>query len=321
MSDHRFFDRLRADAAAERRAIVAGLLADAPAIAPKHFYDSVGCALFGAICELPEYYPTRTERAIFVDYREEIAEAIGSGRQFVDLGAGDCFKAQGWLPFLAPKRYIAVDIAGDALARALARMAPEFPELEVTGIVADFTRGLDLRNDLGDAPAMFFYPGSSIGNFQPDDARRFLSDIRLHCIASEASGRGGLLIGVDTKKESRRLAAAYDDSLGVTAAFNRNILRHVNQIVGADFDPAAFTHVAFYNPQQGRIEMHLAARMRQVVRIDGTSRAFATGDLIHTEYSYKYTPAEFTTLLHDAGFVGVRCWQDAARDFAVYWAT
>jgi dimethylhistidine N-methyltransferase len=318
MSDYRFFDRLRADAVGERRAIVAGLLAYAPAIAPKHFYDPVGCALFGAICELPEYYPTRTERAIFVDYREEITEAIGRGRQFVDLGAGDCFKAQGWLPFLAPRRYIAVDIAGDALARALARMAPEFPELEVTGIVADFTRGLDLREDLGDAPAMFFYPGSSIGNFQPDDARRFLSDIHLHCIASQ---RSGLLIGVDTKKESRRLAAAYDDSLGVTAAFNRNVLRHVNQIVGADFDPAAFTHVAFYNEQHGRIEMHLAARKPQVVRIDGSSRTFATGDLIHTEYSYKYTPAEFTTLLHDAGFADVRCWQDAARDFAVYWAT
>src|SRR5213076_3127866 len=118
MSDYRFFDRLRADAAAERRAIIAGLLASAPAIAPKHFYDPVGSALFGAICELPEYYPTRTERAIFAEHREEIAEAIGTGRQFVDLGAGDCRKAQGWLPFLAPTRYIAVDIAGDALARA-----------------------------------------------------------------------------------------------------------------------------------------------------------------------------------------------------------
>ena len=318
MSDYRFFDRLRPDAAAERRAITAGLLADAPAIAPKHFYDPVGSALFAAICELPEYYPTRTERAIFAEHREEIAAAIGVGRQFVDLGAGDCRKAEAWLPHLAPARYIAVDIAGDVLARALARIASEFPALEVTGIVADFTRGLDLRADLGEAPAAFFYPGSSIGNFMPDDARRFLADIRRHCFAAEGSG---LLIGVDTKKDRSRLEAAYDDSLGVTAAFNRNILRHVNAIVGANFDPAAFEHVAFYDLRCGRIEMHLSTRTSQTVRIDGATRTFATGDLIHTEYSYKYAPAEFTALLRDAGFGEVRCWQDRAGDFAVYWAS
>ena len=318
MSDYRFFDRLRSDAAAERRAIIAGLLADSPAIAPKHFYDPVGCALFEAICELPEYYPTRSERAIFAEHREEITAAIGVGRQFVDLGAGDCRKAEGWLPHLLPARYIAVDIAGDTLARALARMAPEFPKLELTGIVADFTRGLNLRADLGNAPATFFYPGSSIGNFVPDEARRFLANIRLHCMAAKGSG---LLIGVDTKKDRQRLSAAYDDALGVTAAFNRNVLRHVNTIIGSDFDPAAFTHVAFYNEQQGRIEMHLAARASMRVRIDGTARPFTTGDLIHTEYSYKYAPREFTTLLQEAGFAAVRCWQDRAGNFAVYWAT
>jgi len=318
MSDYRFFDRLRADAAAERRAIVAGLLASPSTIAPKHFYDSVGCALFGAICELPEYYPTRTERAIFAGHREEIVDSIGPGRQFVDLGAGDCCKAQVWLPFLAPKRYIAIDIAGDALTRALARMAPEFPQLEVTGIVADLTRALDLRGDLGDAPTLFFYPGSSIGNFTPDEARRFLTDIHLHCIVSIGSG---LLIGVDTKKDPRRLTAAYDDALGVTAAFNRNVLRNVNRIVDANFDATAFAHIALYDQAHGRIEMHLESRVPQTVRIDGTSRVFAAGERIHTEYSYKYTPAEFTTLLQDAGFASVRCWQDRARDFAVYWAT
>ena len=318
MSDYRFFDRLRSDAAAERRAIVTGLLTDAPAIAPKHFYDSVGCALFEAICELPEYYPTRSERAIFAEHRAEIADAIGMGRQFVDLGAGDCRKAEAWLPHLAPTRYIAVDIAGDTLARALARMAAEFPDLELTGIVADFTRGLELRADLGAAPTTFFYPGSSIGNFVPDDARRFLSEIHLHCMAAKGSG---LLIGVDTKKDRQRLSAAYDDALGVTAAFNRNVLRHVNSIIGSDFDPAAFAHVAFYNERHGRVEMHLSADTSMRVRIDGVSRTFSAGDLIHTEYSYKYAPAEFTILLQDAGFASIRCWQDRAGDFAVYWAT
>src|SRR4029450_11476166 len=152
MTNYRFIDRLTRNPAAERGALARSLLDVRASIAPKYFYDSVGCALFGAICELPEYYPTRTERAIFTQYRNEIAEAAGHGRQFVDLGAGDCCKAASWLPFLAPTRYVAVDIAGDALARALARLAPEFPELALMGIVADFTRGLDLPRELGDAP-------------------------------------------------------------------------------------------------------------------------------------------------------------------------
>ena len=318
MSNYRFFDRLSRDAAGERRAAIAALVAGAASIAPKHFYDPLGCALFGAICELPEYYPTRTERAIFDDHRAEIVAAVGKGRQFVDLGAGDCGKAQVWIPFLTPTRYIAVDIAGDALARALARMAPEFPWLEATGIAADFTRGLDLAKDLGHRPTAFFYPGSSIGNFMPGDARRFLTDIRVHCEAVDGSG---LLIGVDTKKDPRRLVAAYDDALGVTAAFNRNVLRNVNRLVAANFDPASFRHVALYDERHGRIEMHLEAASTQHVRIDRTSRVFEQGERIHTEYSYKYAPHEFVALLNDAGFRDVRYWRDNAHDFAVYWAT
>jgi dimethylhistidine N-methyltransferase len=318
MSDYRFVDRLMRDAPAERRALVAGLSASRPSIAPKYFYDAVGCALFAAICELPEYYPTRTERAIFAENRDDIVGAIGPGRQFVDLGAGDCCKAQTWLPYLSPARYVAVDIAGDALAQALARMAPEFPALELTGIVADFTQRLDLRRDLGDAPALFFYPGSSIGNFTPDAARRFLADLHRHCLAAPGSG---LLIGVDTKKDPRRLERAYDDAVGVTAAFNRNVLRHVNRILGSDFDPAAYAHVALYDEAQGRIEMHLEARTAQTVRIDGATRTFAAGERIHTEDSYKYAPAEFGAILHEAGFARVRCWQDRAGDFAVCYAT
>ena len=317
MTDYRFIDRLTRNPAAERGALVRGLLDARASVAPKYFYDSVGCALFGAICELPEYYPTRTERAIFVEYRDEIAAAAGRGRQFVDLGAGDCSKAESWLPFLAPTRYVAVDIAGDTLARALARLAPEFPDLELTGIVADFTQGLDLRRDLGDAPATFFYPGSSIGNFAPNDALSFLSDIRLHCLTDAGSG---LLIGVDTRKDRRRLQAAYDDAPGVTAAFNRNVLRHVNRVIGTDFDPAGFDHLAFFDERASRIEMHLVARRRQSVRIGDVDREFDEAEPIHTENSYKYAPAEFTAMLQAAGFSRVRCWQDDARDFAVYYA-
>jgi len=317
MTDYRFIDRLTRNPAVERRVLIDGLMAARAILSPKYFYDAVGCALFGAICELPEYYPTRTERGIFERHRADIAAAVGAGRQFVDLGAGDCSKAEAWLPFLAPARYVAVDIAGDALSRALARLAPEFPDLELTGIVADFTDGLDLRADLPEAPTLFFYPGSSIGNFAPDNALRFLSDVHSHCLAARGSG---LLIGVDTRKDSQRLRAAYDDAPGVTTAFNRNALRHVNRVIGADFDPAAFDHVAFFDERQGRVEMHLVARQRHTVRVGEHHRTFAEGETIHTENSYKYAPAQFTTLLQSAGFARVRCWQDDAGDFAVYYA-
>jgi len=317
MTDYRFIDRLSRNPAAERGALMRGLQDAHASIPPKYFYDSVGCALFSAICELPEYYPTRAERAIFAEHRDEIAALVGRGRQFVDLGAGDCCKAESWLPFLAPARYVAVDIAGDALARALARMAPEFPDLPLAGIVADFTDGLDLALDVGSDPALFFYPGSSIGNFAPSDAQRFLSDIRRHCLASDGSG---LLIGADTPKDPARLRAAYDDAPGVTAAFNRNVLRHVNRVIGAEFDPAGFDHLAFFDERASRVEMHLVARGRQIVQIGDVPRTFDDGEPIHTENSYKYAPADFTRMLRSAGFAGVRCWQDGAGDFAVYYA-
>jgi dimethylhistidine N-methyltransferase len=317
MSDYRIVQRIAADPEAERRALVGGLLASPAVIAPKYFYDAVGCALYGAICELPEYYPTRTERAIFSEQRDAIAAAVGRGKQFVDLGAGDCCKALGWLPYVAPARYIAVDIAIDEIARSLTKMAPDFPEIEMLGIVTDFTHGLDLLYDLGAEPATFFYPGSSIGNFTPEEALRFLRDIHLHCLGR---GDSGLLIGVDTKKDQARLDAAYDDSVGVTAAFNRNVLHHVNRLLGSDFRPEAYAHRGFYNAEQGRIEMHLEARSTQIVHLPGVARTFAAGERIHTENSYKYTPAEFIALLQDAGFARVACWQDAARDFAVYYA-
>jgi L-histidine N-alpha-methyltransferase len=317
MSDYRILERLVRDPAAERAALVAGLAASPAAIPPKYFYDAVGCALFGAICELPEYYPTRTERAIFSEHREAIAGCAGVGKQFVDLGAGDCCKAAAWLPYLAPARYIAVDFAGDEIARSLARIAPEFPEVEMLGIVADFTRGLDLRHDLGRDPVTFFYPGSSIGNFAPGDALAFLRDVHLHCVGHSDSG---LLIGVDTKKDKARLDAAYDDAVGVTAAFNRNVLHHVNRLLGSDFRPEAFAHRGFYDAAAGRVEMHLEAMRPQTVRLPGAARTFAAGERIHTENSYKYAPSEFTQMLQDAGFRSVRCWQDARRDFAVFYA-
>jgi dimethylhistidine N-methyltransferase len=314
--ESRIVDRLVVDAAAERRALIAGLRASEARIAPKYFYDVLGAALYTAICELPEYYPTRTERAIFAAYESEMVVAIGTGTQLIDLGTGDGAKAERWLKSTAPSRYVAVDIAVASLRATLARLAVEFPMLEMLGVVTDFTQGLDLQRELGPGRATFFYPGSSIGNFTPPEASAFLTDIRRHC----APRGGGLLIGVDTPKATARLEAAYADALGVTAAFNRNVLLHVNRVLGCDFDPAAFVHVALYDPVQSRIEMHLEAMRECTVSIDGAPRRFRAGERIHTENSYKYAPRQFTAMLRAAGFDTVKVWQDAAGDFAVYYA-
>lgn len=313
----RLVDRLVRDPGAERSALIAGLRARPAVVPPKYFYDELGSALYGAICELPEYYPTRTERGIFTANRVQIASAIGTGGQFVDLGAGDGAKAEGWLSFLAPTRYIAVDIAAHALKTTLERLAPRFADVQMTGVVSDFTTGLDLESQLRAQSVAFFYPGSSIGNFTPEDSIEFLRRVFAYCSRREGSG---LLIGVDTKKDKARLEAAYDDGLGVTALFNRNVLTHVNRLIGSDFDVRAFRHRALYSEPKGRIEMHLEAINRQVVTIDGTARVFDEGERIHTENSYKYTPDEFETLLALAGFATVRRWQDPAGDFAVFWA-
>ncbi|HXN15509.1 MAG TPA: L-histidine N(alpha)-methyltransferase [Usitatibacter sp.] len=314
---YRLIDRSSESLAAEREAVVVALL-DSPArISPKYFYDELGCALYGAICELPEYYPTRTEMAIFQAHRAEIAEAMGQGRQFVDLGAGDCRKAQAWLPFVNPKRYIAVDIAATELERSLARMSPDFPEIEMLGVIEDFSRGLALEGVLDATPATFFYPGSSIGNFTPEQALHLLRGIRAQ--AAERAG-SSLVIGVDAKKAKSVLDGAYDDRLGVTAAFNRNALLHLNRRFGFDFALEGFEHRAFYDERLGRIEMHLQARGEQTVQLGSRARRFAPGERIHTENSYKYEAAEFEKLLRRAGFGAMRLWASPDNGYFVFFA-
>ena len=314
---YRIFNRLETDEAGELADLLAGLRAGAATLSPKYFYDELGCALYGAICQLPEYYPTRTEVRIFQDHRASIAAAIGSGKQFVDLGAGDCCKAQSWIPFIAPLRYIAVDIAGPEIDRALAKMSLDFPEVEMLGLVTDFSKELNLSDVLGPEPVTFFYPGSSIGNFTPQEALGFLK--RIHTLCAQRPG-SGLLIGVDAKKPKPLLDAAYDDALGVTAAFNRNALLHLNRRYGFDFDVNGFVHRGFFNETAGRIEMHLEAVRDQTVYLDGKPRQFTAGERIHTENSYKYAPAEFEALLRDAGFTSVRRWSNAADSYSVFYA-
>lgn len=318
VASQRIVERLPSRAADERAEVVAALLETPARIAPRFFYDELGCALYGAICRLPEYYPTRTELAIFREHRVDIAEAVGKGRQFVDLGAGDCCKAEGWLPYVTPTRYVAVDIAGPEIARALDRLAPDFPEIEMLGVVTDFSRTLDIDDVLDATPATFFYPGSSIGNFTPGEALRFIASIRRHCDSRPGSG---LLIGVDGKKDKRVLDAAYDDALGVTAAFNRNALLHLNRRFGFDFALDGFTHRGFYNETEGRIEMHLESLRDQVVRLGAAARRFAAGERIHTENSYKYHAREFEALLREAGFGAVRRWAGADEGYFVFYAS
>jgi dimethylhistidine N-methyltransferase len=307
---------LKLDGKSELDALERGLLAPAASIPPKFFYDAIGSTLYNAIVLTPEYYPTRTEAAIFGQYRNEIAAVIGTGKQFVDLGSGDSVKAEAWFATLKPARYVAVDISETAAQEALARLAGNADAPELAGLITDFSRVLDVTAVTKHAPTLFFYPGSSIGNFLPDEALWFLKQIRAHCTFPES----GLLIGIDAKKDSARLDAAYDDALGVTAAFNLNTLRHVNHLLGTDFDVRDWQHRGFYNGALGRIEMHVEARRDVTVRIRGAARRYKQGERIHTENSYKYSPEQFRALLIEAGFTEPQLWQDDARDFNVFYA-
>ena len=309
-------DLQRPDPDAARAELRAGLSSPSAFIAPKYFYDALGARLFAAITELPEYYPTRTEASIFAAHTAAIAQAYGvPDCTLIDLGAGNCEKAQRLFPALAPATYVALDIAVEYLATSLECLQREYPRLRVLGVGADFTRSLALPEEIARARRLFFYPGSSIGNFTPDQALLFLVQVR-----AQMERDGALLIGVDLVKDRGVLDAAYDDALGVTAAFNLNVLNHVNRLLGADFDPGEWCHVAFYDPKQQRIEMHLEARRAVTARWAGEQRRFEAGERIHTENSYKYTPAQFAALLNDAGLPAQRRWTDAREWFALFLA-
>ncbi|MDO8786563.1 MAG: L-histidine N(alpha)-methyltransferase [Sulfuritalea sp.] len=303
-----------------RQELAAGLLQPQACIAPKFFYDKLGSRLFEAITELPEYYPTRTEAAIFAEHLSAIRQALGEDFTLIDLGCGSCGKAgRLFHAGVRPARYVAVDISVDFMRDSLQQLKRELPAVEMIGIGADFTHELQLPDDLPAARRMFFYPGSSIGNFSPPEAGRFLRRL-----AAQMDASGGLLIGVDLIKDAALLDAAYDDALGVTAAFNRNLLRHVNARLDADFDIGDWRHVAFYNAAEARIEMYLEARRALSASWpDSTGRSlrhFAAGERIHTENSYKYSPEGFTALLASAGFADIQLWTDPRAWFALFFA-
>jgi dimethylhistidine N-methyltransferase len=292
--------------------LIAGLRASAPCISPKFLYDSLGSKLFEAICELPEYYPTRTEAAIFSEHGEQIAQACGTGATLIDLGAGNCAKAAGLFPMLRPTQYVAVDISGEFVQDAVGQLRHRFKGIDMHALAQDFSARLALPDAVGTHRRLFFYPGSSIGNFRPDEALDFLARLRAHCDAE-----GGLLIGIDLVKERAVLADAYDDALGVTAAFNLNILRHVNRLIGADFDVSEWRHRSFYNAEHQRVEMHLEARKDVTVRWQGGMRYFVRSQSIHTENSHKYSRDMIADMLERTGWRLDHVWTDPKEWFAV----
>jgi L-histidine Nalpha-methyltransferase len=312
----RFVQLHHEDDARLRAELSAGLSAAAAQIAPKYFYDALGSRLFDAITELPEYYPTRTEAQILRTHAAEMAQAVGTGRTLVDLGAGNCEKAGRLFATLAPRRYVAVDISVEFLRNALHCLQREHTQMDMVGVGVDFSQSLQLPPDAGDGPRTLFYPGSSIGNFTPSAAEAFLR--RAHASSQDSAAGGNLLIGIDLVKAKPALDAAYDDALGITAAFNLNLLSHVNRLLGSDFVLRDWRHVAFFDEAASRIEMHLEAQRAITVRWPGGERRFAEGERIHTENSCKYTVEGFDALLRRAGYTRTRCWTDDKQWFAVF---
>jgi dimethylhistidine N-methyltransferase len=303
----------------ERRALRDGLLAANASIDPKYFYDPQGCVLFSAICELAEYYPTRLERHIFDTYRDDIQACLPSTLQWIDLGCGDCLKSQRWLSTLPAQRYVGIDIAEEWLHQSVEVLRNRFPAIDCMAVTADFTRDLSLQEALGDVddlPPVFFYPGSSIGNFAAPRATALLASIRRHL-----GQHGRLLISVDLRKDPKVMEDAYADAIGVTAAFNRNMLRAVNRELGSDFHPERFEHRAIFDDATSRIEMQLVASQAQDVDLgEGVTRHFEAGEIIVTEHSYKYSPEHFGELLAGAGLSVDRMWTDERGWFGVFLA-
>ena len=296
------------------RSLLAGLAQRPRRIAPKFFYDAAGSALFDRICELPEYYPTRTELALLEAHAGAMARCVGPQAEIVEFGAGSSRKVRRLLDALErPRRFVPIDISGEHLHAAAVALRRERPGLEVRPLVADFTRPLMLPAPERGVRRVGFFPGSSIGNFDPDEALNFLRQ------AGELLRGGGLLIGVDLVKPPALLHAAYNDAAGVTAAFNLNLLARANRELGANFDLDAFSHYAFYEPVWQRIEMHLVSRRVQQVRVCGHAFEFAEGESLHTENSYKYSVAGFRALAEQAGYEPGPVWCDPQGLFSVHW--
>ncbi|HEY5225169.1 MAG TPA: L-histidine N(alpha)-methyltransferase [Methylovirgula sp.] len=297
-------------------AVLTGLRQTEKSLPCKFFYDAAGSRLFDKICELPEYYPTRTECRILREHAGDIAALVGSGARLVEFGSGAGIKIRLLLSALdRPAAYVPVDISRLHLLAAASGLAKDFPHLAIAPICADYTLPFDLPAKAGTEPAntVGFFPGSTIGNFTPQEARAFLESAR------QLLGPGSsMIIGADLRKDEAVLVRAYDDATGVTAAFNLNLLRRINRELLGTFKLDQFTHRARWNGTLGRMEMHLVSRCAQIVEIGRDRFTFQDGETIHTEYSHKYTIPQFQDLAREAGYAAQAVWTDPDNLFSVH---
>jgi dimethylhistidine N-methyltransferase len=288
--------------------VIAGLSLPQKALPPKYFYDDAGSRLFERICRLPEYYLTRAELSLTRRHLASIARFAGRRCELIEYGSGESLKTRLLIRALRPAAYLPVDISEAALRGAAARLAREFPWLEIVPVNGDFSRPIELPR--ARASRLVYFPGSTIGNLTPEEAHAFLAMTR--------GQAARMLVGVDQRKDANVLHAAYNDSRRVTAAFNLNLLARINRELGADFKLKRFAHYAFYNAAAGRIEMHLVSLARQTVRIGRQRFNFDAGESIHTENSYKYSIEGFRALAARAGYEAKRVWTDARGLFALH---
>lgn len=300
-----------------KQELLNGLFAKQKYINPKFFYDEYGSQLFEKIMQLPEYYPTRTEIALLKKFQDEIASVIGKDKVLIEPGAGNCEKVQHILSTLKPRCYIPIDISADFLFECASKLQTKFPYIDIHAIADDMKAKVDVPECFKCNEKVVFYPGSTIGNYTPDEALEFLKHAR-----ELAGERGGLLIGVDLQKDKAILDAAYNDKQGITALFNLNVLSHVNKLLDSDIDLGLFEHVAFYNEKHSRIEMHLKSKTEHQCDLNSIGKVeFAEAEHIHTEYSYKYTIDSFSELALQANLKLVNYWIDEEALFSVQYYT
>ena len=292
--------------------VIDGLNKHPKTLSPKYFYDQRGSELFDEICRQPEYYPTRTEISILQNNAEDIARLIGPDCVLIELGSGVSEKIRCLFDVLSPASYLGIDISKDFLLLSTKRLARDYPELEVHAVCADFTHQIELPEQCKSDRLVAFFPGSSIGNFEPDDAVALLKDV-----ASMVGKGGKMLIGVDLKKDKAVLNAAYNDANGITADFNLNLLLRMQEELDIDMDAESFSHKAFYNNEKGRVEMHLVSQGDQQIVVDGESFQLFDNETLHTENSYKYDLPEFENMAEKAGFGIEQVWTDSQNLFSV----
>lgn len=294
--------------------VLQGLAEAQKTLSPKYFYDRLGSELFDQITELPEYYQTRTELKILRDYASEIGNYLNNTTALIEYGSGNTEKLRALLEIAVPQDYIPVEISKSHLQKFSQDLATDYPQMKIHAIRADYGRPWQLPEAINNPNKLAYFAGSSLGNFTPEESVQFLRQVHRH-----VGTQGGLLIGIDNKKDSPTLNQAYNDRQGVTAKFNLNVLSHINSLINSRFNTDKFQHLAFYNEAKGRIEMHLKSMQQQTIRIAEKLIKLEPGETIHTENSYKYSSAEFSNLAQQAGFSIKEHWQDNEKLFSIYY--